>query len=60
MIDQELQETADGRTSEFVQATQRQTYQAPRLRLLGRVRDLTASGSKTGKENKGNVHGNKP
>jgi hypothetical protein len=41
-------------------ATGRREYVSPRLELLGRMSDLTASGSKSGKENHGNVAGNRP
>lgn len=38
----------------------RDVWMTPSLRVLGTLADLTASGSKSGKENRGNVHGNKP
>ena len=41
-------------------AQARTVYSTPTFRVLGTLADLTATGSKNGKENKGNRAGNKP
>ena len=41
-------------------AAVKKPYHAPALTPLGSLRELTASGSKPGKENHGNVRGSKP
>lgn len=44
-----------------VQAVQvRASYSTPSFRVLGNLAELTATGSKNGKENNGNKTGNKP
>ncbi len=47
-------------TSDTTQASGRIPYSTPSVTNYGAVRDLTASGSKDGKENHGNTAGNKP
>ena len=43
--------------NDATQATARIPYATPAVTNYGAVRDLTASGSKTGKENQGNTTG---
>ena len=38
----------------------RASYSTPSFRVLGTLAELTATGSKSGKENNGNKTGNKP
>ena len=44
-------------TSDTTQESGRLPYSTPSVTKYGAVRDLTASGSKNGKENHGNVQG---
>lgn len=60
MTEQNVLAVAENQATDASQATPGTKYAAPKLELLGRVRDLTAAGSKPGKENKGDIRGSKP